>query len=130
MDHTPSAEMRCLPQPGTEREQAGPRSCWGVPAHEQRGALGLPGEELTPPLRVQGPGIRMPPQEQIGKIWGCGSPVEGDLLRTFLWAIVMLSFILGVIPCQPSPTGWDLCLQIMGLGLFGGKTIAHQLATN
>lgn len=71
-----------------------------------------------------------PPQEQIGKIWRCGSPVEGDMLRTFLWAIVMLSFILGVIPCQPSPTGWDLCLQIMGLGLFGGKTIAHQLATN
>lgn len=44
----------------------------------------------------------------------------------------MLCFhlILGVIPCQPSPTGWDLCLQIMGLGLFRGKTITHQSGTN
>lgn len=44
----------------------------------------------------------------------------------------MLCFhlILDVIPCQPSPTGWDLCLQIMGLRPFSSKTITHQSAAN
>lgn len=44
----------------------------------------------------------------------------------------MLRFhlILGVIPCQPSPTGWDLCLQIMGLRPFSSKTITHQSPAN
>lgn len=53
-------------------------------------------------------------------------------LETLLWAVNCYapSLILGVIACQPSPTGWDLCLEIMGLGLFRGKTITHQSATN
>lgn len=75
------------------REQADPWTCLGVPVREQRRTLGLPGEEPTPPPRVQGPGIRMPPWEQIGKIQRCGSPVEGDLLRIFLWAVNCYAFI-------------------------------------